>query len=506
MEKYCPREKVHVKVLHAAVLSVMLLLAGSDRIVAQMEEDDGFTEHPTLTNEAAKIYQQNLTEYTNAAEVLVLPGLVAKRSEKRVEVLAESTKIVANETGEYLLIGQNSSHGYEALFWSFAKPSDIHKALEFIGLRAGAPSDPRVNRFWAKGERVVVTVGEEQGAPRIEELIYDTEQEKTLPLDGLIFTGAMVVPNPTNAMDHIYVADEYDPMSIIPAYNEPASVLDVPWQATKGQFYESHVMNPDYPLQPNKMHTIVFEPMDKNGRPTVRDLDLKIGRELDFRLSEKGGDKVLNTNATYESVLQVCGDIIKGGQDPYVTVEFDDSLTIKQIKGLAAALMLIDMPGAIHIDPGPMDRLYYRAFVPNPDWSEHKNRFTQAWEVHISSDKGKLASKMVFYQPEWKDGSIDPVYWRTEFDTPSGEDVRARLDKDTQERAEKEQRQPPPVLLVYAPGDVLYGDLLKYLAPAMKTHSLVHLFLDDDVESSEEEPGNPDGSGASPDNEEKDGN
>jgi len=457
----------------------MFSLAIAATGAAQMNEEDDFTEHPTLTNEAARIYQENLNRYKNNPDVLVLPGLVANRKEKRVDVIVESTKIAANDAGEYLLVGEHSSHGYEALFWSFAKPSDLHRALEFIGLRAGTPRDPRVNRLWAKGDRVAVTVGDEPGGPRIEELIYDTEQEKTLPLDGLIFTGAMVVPNPTNSAQQVYVADDYDPMSIIPAYNEPASVLDVSWQATKGQYYESHVMNPDYPLQPNKMHTLVFEPVDKEGRPTVRDLDLAVTSELDFRLTDRGSDKVLNTNATYESVLEVCGNIIKKGQDPYVTVAFDDSLTLNQIKAVAAALMLIDRPGALHIDPGPMDRLYYRAFMPNPEWRDHQNRFTQAWEIHISKGKGNLTSKMVFYQPEWKDGSIDPVFWRSEFDAPTGKHVRDHLDKDAQERKEKSVRQPPPVLLVYAPSDVLYGDLLKFIAPAMKSHSLVHLFLED---------------------------
>jgi len=471
------------------MLSVVVLLFTAAPLFAQFEEEDEFSERPVHTNEAAKIYQQNLKTYSNNADVLVLPGLVANRKEKCVEVLAESTKIAANDAGEYLLVGQHSSHGYEALFWSFAEPSDIHKALEFIGLRCGTPRDPRQHRLWAKGEKVVVYVGNEEGAPRIEELIYDTETEQPLPSDGLIFSGSMEIPNPTGGVGRVYLADAYDPRSIIPAYNEPASVLDVPWQATKGQYYESHVMNPDYPLKANKMHTLVFEPLDKEGRPTLRDLTLDVNGKLEFVLKETGSDKVLNTNATYEAVLDACKAIIQNRQEPYVTVRFDDSLSLGKIQVIAAALMLVDRPGALRIEAGPQDRLYYRAFLPNPEWRNPEDRFNQAWELHVAETEKGLESKMVFHDAEWEGDSMERKLTRREYKAPSAKDIRKILDDDRAKRESESRRQAPPVLLVFVSGDVRYGDLLKHMAPALTTHNIVHLFLDKEEEAGEKADG-----------------
>ncbi|MFT5127383.1 MAG: hypothetical protein ACI8W8_000986, partial [Rhodothermales bacterium] len=65
-------------------------------------------------------------------------AIVVDREAGRVELRIESTGIAARETCEYLVVGPNSSHGYESLFWAHASASDVRKALALAGIPAGA--------------------------------------------------------------------------------------------------------------------------------------------------------------------------------------------------------------------------------------------------------------------------------------------------------------------------------------------------------------------------------
>jgi hypothetical protein len=178
--------------------------------------------------------------------MLVLPGLLADRRARRVEVLAECTGLSANETVEFLLIDQGGSHGYEAMLWSLARPSDVDRALEFIGLRRGASVNPAVPRVWSDGDRVQLTVLPADGKSfPIEQLILDIQTEKTLPEEGFVFAGSLTVPSADGKEPAAYAADVYDPRSLASIYNEAISVLDVPRRVDKGEAYGRQVVNPD---------------------------------------------------------------------------------------------------------------------------------------------------------------------------------------------------------------------------------------------------------------------
>jgi len=80
---------------------------------------------------AAEAYQTNLKRYANSPSTLVLPGLVADRNPRRVEVMVERTRLGPDSPCEFTVIAETSDHGYEALLIAFAKPSDVHRALQF---------------------------------------------------------------------------------------------------------------------------------------------------------------------------------------------------------------------------------------------------------------------------------------------------------------------------------------------------------------------------------------
>ena len=353
------------------LLLALVLLPGS--VMAQ-GPGEKYGPQPKQAAKVKKMDEANLKKYKGNKDVLVLPGLVANRKEKKVEVVVENTGLGANESAEYMVVYRDSSHGYEALLWSHAKPSDIHKALVFIGLREGAPADPSRMRFWARGERVNAWLAAEKGddAVRLEELIFDKTKKKSLPKKGFIFTGSIQVPDPKNKGKKLYVADRYDPKSIIPSYNDPSSVMDIPWQASKGQFYRSHVINSDYVADAHDLQTLTLEPTLKDGKKRIRDLVLTIPDAKTFLLTDKITKKNLAPDKTIKSALEFCLGLIKQGKDPYVMLKFGDEMKLAEVHDVAAGMAMLDQPRALRIEPPEKGRLYYRSFLTTPRWRKDR--------------------------------------------------------------------------------------------------------------------------------------
>jgi hypothetical protein len=114
-------------------------------------QQPGLNDRPKLGDQVAARDTANGLTHADNPDILVLPGLVADRRGKHVDLMIESTGLGANEACEYLLVGPGSDHAYEALLWSFASPADIHTALRFIGMPTGSPFDPSSLRYWSKG-------------------------------------------------------------------------------------------------------------------------------------------------------------------------------------------------------------------------------------------------------------------------------------------------------------------------------------------------------------------
>lgn len=465
-------------------LRLLSLFAVFTCVAIGQDTYDDFGPQPQGAKKAAERYVANQKKYADNEDVLVLPGLVAKRQEGRVEILIESTGVTSGDATEFLVVYTESSHGYETLFWSHAKPSDIHRALEFIGLRAGGASNPAALRFWSKGARInaYVQLGRrEEETLHLENLIYDRYEERPLEERGFIFTGSMMVTAPDKSGRSVYAADQYDPYSIISAFNDPASVLDVGWQVSKQEAYKTYMANPELTtegVEAHKLYKLILEPANERGQSNIKNLTLKIEGRKTFILQDRQSGKRLTPESTIDAALGVCRDMIDAGKELYVTLRFSDSMELGKIRPICAALGMLDQPGALRIEPPMEGRLYYRSFLPDEEWRKPENRRSQAWEIHLKRQDDKLTANMVFNEPVWKDGNIDPEYKKHSFSTPTGEAVRERLDKDAQKRKNQDKRELPPVLMVYAPADLNYGRLLDFLGPALETHNTVHIFLE----------------------------
>ena len=260
----------------ATCLLLLLLLAA--RAAAQGEPPANYGDRPKHADRVKSNYENNLAKFKGMPDVLVLPGLIANRKEQRVQIMAEATGLTEGTTLDFLLIGPGSGRGYEALAWSHARPSDVHKALEFIGMRPGQPFNPAKLRFWSKGERVRLTVGPMEADELIpfESMVTDKNTQEPLPADGFVFTGSYMVTMPGERSQRVYAADFLQPQSIASIFNDPIAVLDVPRHARLSEVYGTQVVSPEYDFERNELLSIVIEPEYKDGRRRVRELNLDI--------------------------------------------------------------------------------------------------------------------------------------------------------------------------------------------------------------------------------------
>ena len=205
--------------------------------VSGQEPSDNFGPKPARSAEAKAKYEASLAASKGKPDLLVLPGLVADRKARTVEVLVETTGLRADGVAEFLLVGHESSRGYEALLWSYAKPGDVHSALKFIGLKPGTPRNPVVPSLSLGGDRVTLTVRDEKGkSVPIERLILDRQTEKTLPEEGFVFSGSLMLPQTGTNKAARFVADVDELRSVASIYNEPTAILDVPRAQARARF------------------------------------------------------------------------------------------------------------------------------------------------------------------------------------------------------------------------------------------------------------------------------
>lgn len=469
--------------MHPRLLVLVALLMACGLTGRAQEEDEHYGPRPTGMAKSRERDEVARAAHAGNPDMLVLPGLVANRKTRQVDVLAESTGLGAGTELEFLLVDQDSSHGYEALLWSHAKPSDVHKALEFIGLKPGSPYNPAAMRFWADGDPVKLSVSVDGGIPvPIEELVLDNETETTLPEDGFIFTGSVTVLSPDGSGASAYAADVYDPKSVASIYNEPAAVLDVPRQANKGELYGRQVVNPETALEHGALLTILMEPgaSGKVGPAPRADLSLlypPAATGVVFRLAGADG-AVLAESGELVPVLEQLSALRKGEIPPQVKLHVAQTLPLREILKPAVSLAMMETLGMLRMEPPPEGQLYYRAFVPQKEWLLPQGRPSQPWELHLRlQEDGAVGAEMVLNESVWSGTDLQPTFNRRVLPVADPAALRSQLDAEAKARVAEGKAPLPGVLLVFAPPALTYGQVLSYLAPVLGSHGTMYVFV-----------------------------
>jgi len=453
-------------------------------VVSAVEDDDWYGPR-SVGGEAAAEWNEKMQEtYGDQDQYLVLPGLVADREGETVKVLVEATGLPAGDTPEFIIIDSASSHGYEAIFWSMAKPSDVDKALHFIDLESGGSINPAALRFWAQGDPVHISLELPDETIAIENTIFDKETGRALVEEGFVFTGSLAVTLPDTGDKVHYAADVYDPRSIAPLYNEPSSVLDIPRQAHQGEVYGRYAVNPDYAFRHGKMLTVTFRPAVTNGRPARIQYRLSIAQTnatsgLHFRLFDEADDRMIKSSARLTPVLEAITDGASERRPPTVTLDFESDIQLTGLSRLSRLLAVMESFNQVRVAEPLEGQFFYRAFVPSPQWREPSGRPTQPWELHIGLDDDGVAAELVLHEKDASAESEDS-FSRHVHAVNEPEDVARVIYRDAVER-DIEGRMPlPAVVLVFADEALAYATLREYLEPVLDTHGTVYIFVDEE--------------------------
>lgn len=446
-------------------------------------------------------YASQVDRYKADRNMLVLPGLLADRGRQRVEILAESTGLASNSIVEFLLISQASRHGYEAIAVSFAKPSDIHQALVFIGMAPGEPYNPQQTRVWPKGERVLMScvsgAGTTSTPVRVEKLVLNTRTGQSLPETGFVFTGSRMVPAGNGSAGKEYGADVCEPQAIVSVYNDPYAVLDVGRMARQSDVYGTQLANPKCLLPKGALLTVSLEPEYKDGRKRVKDLVLEAvpaspasktvsGQKpsrsdaepgtVAFKLQDLAGKDLLK-EPSLPGVRQALESLVGQGCDPFVSVRFGRELRLDTVCQVCRDVAVLDNVSAMRVEPPGISQLYYRAFLADEQWRKREGRSGQPWELVVVQKGGTFCGKLVLVEnPGWGE-MPDAELKITEFDIPDSTALRRELEADAASRKQENKQPHLPVVLVFADPALTYGRLVEFINPVLSSSYVVYVFL-----------------------------
>lgn len=420
--------------------------------------------------------------------ILTLPGVTADKAAGCVTISATATGLKSNDACEFLLITSNSGHDYESIAISKASAADINKAMAFLGFSRGECVNYEKLRFWPKGERMAITFqGPNKKQVRAEKLLLDTRAEKTLPEKGFMYTGS--IDQPKNNKESEVYADDGTPGAIISSYNEPTTVFDTPDLASQEYMYGNIVPNPAYLFETGAALSIRVEQLLKKGESTIIELSMNVkpsssdnasGIEgLSMKVTDKAGKLLNDKDNTITGALKVISEIAGKKQDVFLSIKASDTVTIKQYSDLARVLQSIETPNGVRIEPPCEGALYYKAFMPDPEFLNRKTRIMHPWELRLKKDGDKLSGTLTQTRNEWADETMVPIIHTADTPVAGGEDIRKAFEADAEKSQKQETAPNIRVMLVIAAGDMKVGEMISFIKPILKTHGTVHVFTED---------------------------
>lgn len=309
---------------------------------------------------------------TLAALLAVAAPLQVDKDRHSVTFTARSTDCGLDTQLEFLFVGPNSDHGYEAMFITDASVTDFAKAFAEAGIPTGAPVDFPGCRFWPVGEALTIE-------PAITNLVREMRGDKT-PV--IAYTGG------TRDEKGIPEADTNMPSAVFALYNCPQSLLqfnDTLDQSTTYGRFQAAVKIPE---GERRTFTLTW-----NGKPAHETLPLVIApgklQEAFTALKAKAEKSALS-----------------------VTPDFSPELTVKDAQDAATAISMIDSV-RVKINGFAKGQLFYRAYLPLEKWRDRKERLAQPPEVHFKADGTFVVTRIV---EKWStdDDVTDPTLVVTE--------------------------------------------------------------------------------------------
>lgn len=409
--------------------------------------------------------------------IWIRPGILANRATREATLWADATGLTTDNPLEFLLISESSGHDYEALAVSYAVPSDIRAALEFIGVPAGAPVNPLRLRFYPKGEPIAVTIEWTQNKQpvqwRAESLVRDRRTGATLPENGFTFVGSDWIERGDEGKR--LAADVLGPGAIISLYNETTTVLDMPGVFRQTEVYGYYHPHPDRIPPKGTLMSVRLKPVRPLDAPLVADLVLHVqtgdeDRPIQVNLRKLTSGEPLHDSPTLDAVMVALSEVQTADRKAFVQLQVDQGVPINEVRDLSRILQQLEQDGVLQVEPPVEGKPYYRAFMPVERHRERANRPSQVLELDIQYRTSRDSLKVELNQisdlrERREDGpTLDVLAHLVE--TP--EDLKALVEEINHRL---------PVLIVFAPEDLPYGQLLEWLSPVIQRHPTVHVFM-----------------------------
>jgi hypothetical protein len=447
--------------LSSSFIHVLLLLCVG---IACAREFTGPTDWQTVNTNAVKAWQTS-QEANTSATVRVWQGVAADAKKREVRLLVEAVGHDPDLTMEFLIIGPRSNRAYESVTVSVAAPSDIVRAMEWIGVPKGQGVDGRLFRFWPFGERVSATIRYVSEAPQkarpLQSLIKDVREETPLYGEGgLVFTGGSWV-------DGVCEADTGQPSSVIALFNEPDTLFDVPFLASKGAAYGRSVLAEK--MNYGDVMEVVLKPMAlPEGVLRAKRLYLTAQpsetNDIMIVCADQKGEVL--KKGTLTEVLTWMKTLSERGHDLFVTLTMSDELTLMQAANVTRVFVLLDGKG-LKLYGRSKEGVYPRAFLPQDAWREREGRTPQPFEVYLLGDTKKLT----YIEEDWSGESLDPKLTPKDYPFSEVSELPALVKRVGDKDSKKVQ-----LLFVFAPRN----EPLKKIMPTVRVLSerlpLVYIF------------------------------
>ena len=287
-------------------------------------------------------------------------------------LLATSFTFTAVATGvgkgtplEFVFAGKDSDRAYESMFLLDEPVSDFCRRLEQAGLPRGRPVDVEGCRLWPVGCPLSFD-------PPIDKFVNTTLPEGITAAPP-VYTGG------SRTKDDLPIAATEMPSAVFSLYTLAQAPIVFNGIYDQGIVYGCHLAATELKKGEKVKFTVSW---DAKSMP----------RHIDLTIAE--------TNAT--AVLAALRNEAARGETD-VTVAFDSALTVASATAAANALSIIDSP-RLKLNGRADGGLFYRAFMPEADWTNRTSRLVQPFELTIGSDSERL----VFIDEDWNVDGDDP--------------------------------------------------------------------------------------------------
>ena len=463
--------------------AILPLLAAALCAAAQEPADDPYLAAEAKADAAKKAlaakidadFEKRAAECADTNRFFVAKGVLADRQAGTVAVDAFTTGTQTNSICEFYLITLNSGHDYEAVFQTFALASDIAKACEFLGLPKGRPVDYPKMRYWSAGERIAATASV-AGGPAVPLGSLAADAKTGVPFDAQEF----VYLGGTRLADGSLDVDSQGPGSIVPDYNEPQSVFDIPAKAPQSVVYTKTVLSTNALFEAYLPAVVTFAP-EKRAAP------LSSRRVADDKATfHPEGFQYWKCDGIPEGAAAEAPTVVPPAvfaqqlskrvrdekRDVYLSFDWTPAVTLGALKSAATLLQTLDKDETgIRVDAPPAGFPYYQFILPNEEWRDREKRLSQPCELRFAkAEDGAVSATLVAISENWEGESLKPALSAEEIALDGPLALPGPLKEMTPRQL--------PVLLVFAPSDLAWSDLAPWLEPILADYPGIRLFLD----------------------------